>query len=357
MRITFLSPFASLAGGVRVKAMYAAHLQARGHDVKVISLKSKSPTVKARVKAMLGLGTLKRARQSTPLLDVLGDNHIVLNHTGPITAADVPDGDVVIATYWETAPWVAALPASKGRKFYLLQDYETFKQGKTDAVSATYDLPLEKIAVSEYIADVLAKNHGIKGVKVVPNSVDCTLFTAPRRQKGPGLTVGFLYTGKPRKNVKLAIEVLEQARAVIPGLEAVAFGSIAPLDKLPLPEWIRYRQTPPQEEIAGIYAACDVWLFTSDHEGFGLPILEAMACGTPVLATPAGAAPQIVNGQNGTLLAGEAAAFLAEMQRIAGLPAEEWHAMSEAARATAQAYSWESATDRLLECLREETPA
>ena len=119
MRITFLSPFASLAGGVRVKAIYATSLQARGHDVRLVSLKGKTPTLKARLQAALGLSQYKQRNDATPLLDALGDNHIKLSHNGPMTAHDVPDGDVVIATYWETAAWAAALPASKGRKFYL----------------------------------------------------------------------------------------------------------------------------------------------------------------------------------------------------------------------------------------------
>ncbi|WP_299964517.1 glycosyltransferase family 4 protein [uncultured Roseobacter sp.] len=352
-----MSPFTSLAGGVRVMAIYAAELQARGHEVTVVSMRHPTPPLKLRIRAMMGRAKLRPVKKSTPLLDVLGANHVVVNHNGPITAADVPDGDVVIATWWETAPWVADLPASKGRKFYLLQDYETFKKGRFELVSATYDLPLRKIAVSDYIARMLAENHDIQDVAVVPNSVDCTQFSADPREKGPGLTAGFLYTGKTRKNVKLAIDVLAQAREVIPGLKVIAFGSIAPLDKLPLPDWIEYHRTPAQAELAKIYASCDVWLFTSLHEGFGLPILEAMACGTPVLATPAGGAPQIVTGSNGTLLSPEPEAFLAELQRMASLSPEAWRKMSDAARETAHAYSWGDATDRLLEALREEAPA
>lgn len=354
MRITFVSPFPSLAGGIRVKAVYAKALQNRGNDVKMVTLRGKVPTLRARVGQAIGLGEYKRRSTRSPLFDFLGDHHIELNHNGPITAADVPDSDVVIATFWETAPWVADLPASKGRKFYLLQDYETFKVGKSDQVSATYDLPLKKIAVSEYIAEMLAEHHDIHDVAVVPNAVDCTQFNAPPRDKGPGLTVGFLYTGKPRKNVAMAIEVLERAKTEIPDLQAVAFGSIAPLDTLPLPDWMTYQRTPPQEELAQLYGACDAWLFTSLHEGFGLPILEAMACRTPVLATSAGAAPQIINGRNGSLLEPTCESFLAELHRFAQMPAAEWRAMSQAAYETAHSYGWEDATDLLLEALRAE---
>lgn len=348
MRITFLSPFASLAGGVRVMAIYAARLQARGHEVTVVSQPGAKPTLKRRLQTALGLRERMHRPKGTPLLDVLGARHVVLDHDGPITADDVPDGDVVIATWWETAIWAAALPASKGRKFYLLQDYETFKKGRSEAVSATYELPLKKIAVSEYIAGMLAEHHGIADVDVVPNAVDLDQFQAPERARNSALTLGYVYTRKPRKNVGLAVEVLEQARAEIPGLRAMAFGSVTPLPVVPVPDWISFHHAPPQQEIARIYAACDLWLFTSLHEGFGLPILEAMACGTPVLATRAGAAPQLIDGVNGSLLEPDPEAFLSEIRRFAQMSPEAWRTASDAARATAASYSWEDATDRLL---------
>ncbi|MEL6957324.1 MAG: glycosyltransferase family 4 protein [Pseudomonadota bacterium] len=281
----------------------------------------------------------------------MGEKHLVVPNGGPITEKDVPDADVVIATYWETAPWVADLPPSKGRKFYLLQDYETFKRGRAEQVSATYDLPLEKIAVSQYIAHMLEQNHGIANIPVIPNSVDTSQFFAGQRSKSDSMTIGFLYTGKPRKNVQMAIDIASQARSVIPDLRVNVFGSIAPIDRLPLPEWISYSQAPPQDRISEIYGSCDAWLFTSEHEGFGLPILEAMACGTPVLATRAGAAPQIVDGTNGSLLETNTDAFVHELLRMNAMPADDWAKMSEAALATARSYSWDVATDRLLECL------
>ena len=93
-----------------------------------------------------------------------------------------------------------------------------------------------------------------------------------------------------------------------------------PVDKrYPLPRGAQYRQRPPQAQIAAIYAACDLWLFTSRNEGFGLPLLEAMACRTPVLATRAGAAPDLIDGCNGVLLDSDPAAFAAEIARFHGM--------------------------------------
>lgn len=348
MRIVFVIPFASLSGGHRVVATYARILQARGHEVWVVSQPLAPPRgLRARIRHLTGRG------RPTPVemdLGFLGPRHRVLDRPRAPVAADLPDADVVVATWWETAAWVAALPRAKGRKAYLLQDYEVFEPLDPARTIATYGLGLRMIAVSDYIRDVIVANHGVDGITVVPNAVDLTQFDAPPRSKGAPIQVGFLHTPNARKNVRLAVDAVVAARRRLPNLRVLAFGTGArPTD---LPDFVRYVRNPPQAEIPGLYAACDAWLLTSDHEGFGLPILEAMACRTPVLSTRAGAAPDLIDGTNGTLLPGEAEAFAAEIARHAAMDEARWRRRSDAARARAEAYSWDMATDRLLDCLR-----
>lgn len=348
MKITFVSPFAALNGGIRVMATYARHLQARGHEVTVVSQPKPQHSFVGRIRGALGLKRVK-SKTATPLLDFLGPRHIVLDKSRPVEADDLPDADVVVATFWITAEWVAGLPASKGRKFYLLQDYEVFPYLPVERVTATYSLPLKKIAVSSYIRSEIQTNHGASGIEVLRNSVDLDQFETEKRPKPPAPTVGFLYTATPRKNIALAIAAIDLAKARLPGLKAEIFGATPPNEKLSLPDWVTYHQAPPQTEIPKIYAACDAWLFTSEKEGFGLPILEAMACRTPVLATRAGAAPDLIDGTNGTLLPPTPEAFADEILRFAQMPEEEWLAYSDAAHRTATSYTWQDATDRLLE--------
>src|SRR5207237_3451627 len=134
--------------------------------------------------------------------------------------------------------------------------------------------------------------------------------------------------------------------AEISNLELFAFGTQVPNESLPLPQGAGYLKDPPQDDIRAIYAECDAWLFASRSEGFGLPILEAMACRTPVVATPAGAAPELLAGGGGILVPPEDPAAMAEaIVKVCSLPDAEWQALSAAALATAHGYTWTTPPD------------
>lgn len=354
MRITFILPFASLAGGIRVITEYARELVARGHDVTVVSRPdTRDSGLKRRLRIALGREAALPRRQPTPLLDFLGPRHVVSRARQGIAAHEVPDGDVVIATWWETAEWVAALPPAKGRKFYLIQGYEVSPERDADRIAATFATDLRKIAVSGYIRDAIRQNHAPKGeIAVLPNAVDTDHFAVPARGRNADLTVGVVYSRLAIKNIPLASRALELARARYPALKALAFGRGPVAEDVPLPDWVRYERAPAQDDMRDLYAACDAWLFPTEREGFGLPILEAMACRTPVLATDAGAAPDLIDGKNGLILPHDPEAFAAAILRFADMADAEWRGWSDAAHATAQENRWSDATERLLAVLQ-----
>jgi glycosyltransferase involved in cell wall biosynthesis len=76
-----------------------------------------------------------------------------------------------------------------------------------------------------------------------------------------------------------------------------------------------------------------------------LPIIEAMACRTPVISTPAGAAPEILSGGSGILVRPEDPEEMAKaIESICQLPNSKWQDLSEAAYAKVNNYTWEDAT-------------
>ena len=84
-----------------------------------------------------------------------------------------------------------------------------------------------------------------------------------------------------------------------------------------------------------------------------MPIIEAMACRTPVISTPAGAAPEILSGGTGILVRPEAPQEMAKaIEYICQLPNSKWQAMSEAAYAKVNNYTWKDATDHFEAALK-----
>src|SRR5262249_56125086 len=84
-------------------------------------------------------------------------------------------GDVLVATAWQSAPVVAAAAPQAGRKFYLVQHYESLYHGNATAVDATYRLPLQTIVISTWLRDVLRERFG-RDAEVLVTPVDRELF-------------------------------------------------------------------------------------------------------------------------------------------------------------------------------------
>jgi len=346
MRITFLIPHIGVAGGIRVVAIHARRLAERGHEVTVVSTPLAQPGLRTKVGSLVrGRGWPVNRRARGTYFDDFPGRLVELDRHRPIVEGDVPDADVVVATWWETALWAAALPARKGAKAHFIQGYEVHV-GR-ERIDATWRLPMHKIVVSQWLADIAVERFGLELPDVVANAVDLEQFGAPARGKQDAPTVGMVYSSKPFKGCDVALEALELARSHVPELRLVAFGAEAPTDDLPLAPGSTFRLRPAQAELAGLYASCDAWLFPSRHEGFGLPILEAMACRTPVIGTPAGAAPELIGVGAGMLVPfDDPPAMASAIERIAGMGDAEWSRLSEGARARAAAHTWEDAAER-----------
>jgi glycosyltransferase involved in cell wall biosynthesis len=349
MKITFVLAQADLSGGNRVISIYANQLAARGHQVTVVSRPRSRATLKDKLRAWLRGLPIPQNRPHWPshFDNLVGAVHKQTRIWRPrITAEDVPDGDVVIATWWETAEWVAALPASKGRHAYFIQHYEVHPGQDAARVDATWGLPMHKIIIARWLADISRDKFHDADFSYVPNAVDVKQFNAPPRSKQPLPTVGVMYSIQHFKGCDISLKAFELARKNIPELKLVSFGNRNPSTHLPLPMDADFTMQPAQDKIREIYAKCDAWLFASRSEGFGLPLLEAMACRTPVIATATGAAPELVAPGGGVLIPQEDPAAMAkEIERIVRLPEDQWRAMSNAAYQTATKYTWDDAAD------------
>ena len=351
MRISFVCPTLNLTGGIRVIVIHAQRLKRMGHEVHIISPPPRAIPALGRLKSwMRGSGWPGTIRHPRSHLDGSGiDNH-VLDRWRPVVDADVPDGDVVIATWWETAEWVNALSPSKGAKVYFVQGHEIFPYLPVERCCQTYRLPLHKIVVARWLKHVMRDQYGDETVDLVPNSVDRAQFFAPVRGKQPVPTVGLLYSSGQLKGTDVSLAAVEMVRRRYPNLRITAFGANPPVSSLQLPRGAELTVAPPQDEIRNLYSRCDVWITASHSEGFNLPAMEAMACRTPVVATRTGwPAESVRTGHNGMLVEiGDRVGLAHGVEWVLSRNDADWRELSQNAYATAAAGSWDESA-RLFE--------
>ena len=355
-RITFILPDLSFAGGIRVIGKYSLELARLGHQVSVVARKPRPPR----------LQDLLRGRTQPDIsfevietyFSGVEKNFSLVPSNRPLRSSDLPDADFLIATWWETLEWVSAMPPSKGRVVHFMQGYEMFPWAPANRVAATYEMDTRKIAVSAWVKQQVFKNHGCLSEAVIHNAVDTDHFSFRLERNNLVFTMGFVYASEAIKNSRLAFDLQDTLATRGFPCELLAFHNSPMPAELKERPGLRTYHRPPQELIPSLYQQCDLWLFLSLEEGFGLPIIEALSCGTPVLATRAGAAPELIrSGENGYLCAPTAEAFADAAERFAALGTSERLMFAERARETVAGWTWRDCAQRLIEVLEHQSSA
>ena len=230
MRITFVLPYVGLAGGIRVLAIYANRLHERGHTVTVVSIPKSRLGLKKTIRTLLRTRRWPSVDAEPSHFEVTAIRPHVIESTRAVVDDDVPDADVVIATFWKTAPWVAAMSAKKGVKIIFLQGYETSPGQWDPEIDRAWQLPLHKIVVSSWLKDLARIRFADENVICIPNSVEADVFSSPPRGKQPILTLGFLYNSIHLKGVDITLAALAEIKTVISSLRVHRIRSRACLD-------------------------------------------------------------------------------------------------------------------------------
>lgn len=209
-------------------------------------------------------------------------------------------------------------------------------------------------------------------VSIVPPGVDVARFAPlPRAQarEQVGLRDGekmLLFVGRlePLKAVDSIVKALAVIASVSPtdltGVRLMIVGGeagnperrrlLALADQLEVTQWVDFVGAKDHTVLPAYYSAAEALLMPSDYESFGMVALEAMASGTPVIASNVGGLAYLVrDGETGYLVPVRDDLTLAERIRDILKDREHRDQMGVAAHQRAQAYDWSRIADRLLE--------
>ncbi len=265
---------------------FANGLARRGHQVCIIH---PGGTADAEILAELD-GRIRRVETAIQGSRSMGlPGRLLLSRQ---LANAVPVSDVVFATYTPTLPaaWWAVRGLKKGRLAWLSMDFEGTWEGSAmlRAIARWGARRADRILViSSYLKDVV---HGL-GARTPIDVVGLALIAPelyfPDRE-AVEKPENVLYVGddRPRKGLEDFLSAAKIIHAKRPATQFILCLKAQPLREFGVPVQLHVR--PSHAALRQLYAGSSVFLSTTWEEGFGLPPLEAMACGAAVVMTDSG---------------------------------------------------------------------
>lgn len=291
MKVCFVVPHLKIAGGIRVVLTYTRELSQK-HQVTILVVEN------SRWQRWLKNTLPFKIDWFGPLPGVkvvfvkISDIALSLSYLKP---------EVVVADSWPMAKALGSITGSF-KKFHLIQHDERLYHGDPEVVTKTYTLPITKIVVASWLQEMLTKEFNQSSILLL-NSIDRDIFKPNPPVKLDDGLVRVLILDHPYKwkGTEEGVNLVQSLKLKYPHLRLIGFGS---RHKDPKYNYDEYYFSPQQEDLAKIYSRADIYLCPSWDEGFGLPSLEAMACGTAVVTYDNGGSRDFAKDGETALVAG-----------------------------------------------------
>ncbi len=296
--ITFILPgFITIPmGGVKVVNRLAELLSKRGHKVTLIYPLQLSTGIVYKTKKYL-ISLLDSLHKVKNNLYYKPDSSVSVIIVEKVNQQHIPKSDVVIAVGWQTAEAVLNLPEEQGEKFYFLQSFESYFNN-SKKILQTYHYPMKKIAIAQWILNELNKIHE-SGYGPIGNAINRKEFYDMKSEFRP-FDVMMIYHPAKIKSPTFGIKVLKRLKKLNPNFQAVIVAPRKPIHKIP--EWIQLHIRPDIIDLRKIYNSSKIYFHPSIWEGWGLPPMEAIACGCAIVSVENHGVSEYLTHQKNALL-------------------------------------------------------
>jgi glycosyltransferase involved in cell wall biosynthesis len=298
MVITFLVPMAPRPqGGIMAIYEFANAMARLDHEVQLVHLNAGATDVAKEVSTELrsgGLGSSSRSSgtrtaaglatptSSPPEIPGAGwcDLDPRLDHHFPpdFDVEHLPDADFISGFGGE-------YPTRCGLPVLLVQGYGILPKVIENKLMSG---PFPKLCTAHWLTEVcLGLGVAEQQAVYLPYGLKHEKYRLVSPIEDRRLRVAMAYNSHPTKGAGHGLKALALVKKRIPEAEILVFGANEPVHEIPA--GITYRTSPPQEELVeGVYNQSRVFLNSSAREGFGLPCIEAMACGCALVTTDNG---------------------------------------------------------------------
>jgi len=334
LNISLLLPNRGIGGGVRSTARVGNELLSRGHCVRIFYRKR-------AVRLRHRLGNIYRSIRYGPSHDWLTTFTGFSAGYVKLEATDFAPDELIVSMCAQTTLDMWKLSPDVGIKVLYCRGAEI---ENWDKMLESWKLPIPKIVTSSRLAKMVNKEVGQSVVGIVPNGVDTDIYY-PSVPECERIGIGASYRTSQSKDPVSTIQVMEMLRRKLPNIPRYIYSSARKPREL---KGVHYTCFPILEKARDIYSSCKVWFLTSIKEGFGNPILEAMACGCVVVSTDCGGPGDIIcDGENGFLVdVGNTGAMVYKIELLCK-DEQLRKQMSANAIQTARRFTWPGAVDKL----------
>ncbi len=296
MKINFYLPgvFLRIIGGYKMVYQYANYLCKNGYDV-CIYYDGKDGKNGKKIPKSVALLLRKIIVLFTPKWFKLDKSikKVVVNN---FDERLVRNADISVATAYETAKYVYDFPINKGVKVYFIQGYEKWG-GTTDAdLKNSYNLGMNNIVISKWLKKIVDESSNSDS-KLISNGIDLNKFKIINSiENRKNHSIALLYHKAKVKGSIYGLSAIYKLKEKYPDMDCSIYGS--PKRPKDLPSWIKYTRNASEDEVINILNNSAVFLCSSLSEGFGLPGMEAMACGCTLVTTNCQGIMEYANNNN-----------------------------------------------------------